>query len=180
MISCHLCEQSHEFARDECDEEREELGLRPGGDRRLTQHSELWGDEVRRRMMLMRSDMEMVRLEKGVDHYQKHPQEWAAKGAELKADERELNDGFLAAVAEVTALGASQCCYWGCDAPDAQELSRCSGCKIVKYCCAEHQKADWTWSHRVECSARVPKLLSTHYATQREAHLRGEYSAQPQ
>lgn len=42
----------------------------------------------------------------------------------------------------------SRCEHSGCEVLDG--LGKCSACKMVQYCCKEHQKADWP-AHKDEC-----------------------------
>jgi hypothetical protein len=108
-----------------------------------------------------------------------HQQHWMAFMEESVAEERELNDKFLAETDEIMQnQGASQCCYWACKTPhgnDGRPLSRCTGCKIVKYCCKEHQALDWDWEHKAECTSVLPDWYKAELEADRERNLRGDY-----
>ncbi|ORZ39622.1 hypothetical protein BCR44DRAFT_1458389 [Catenaria anguillulae PL171] len=43
----------------------------------------------------------------------------------------------------------NRCEYPDCNAP-ARSLRTCSGCRMVRYCSPEHQKADWN-AHKLDC-----------------------------
>jgi hypothetical protein len=116
----------------------------------------------------------------GRNHAQTHPQYWSQLTMEWKIKEREINDEFLAETGDIMQnKGASQCCYWACTTPngrDSQELQRCSGCKLVKYCCKEHQTLDWKFEHKGECTASHPGWYNEGLQQDRERNLRGDYA----
>ena len=53
--------------------------------------------------------------------------------------------------------GYEQCHSEGCYTYDKNNLLKCSGCKVVKYCSRECQKKDWA-RHKKDC-----KKLATMY-----------------
>ena len=61
MIFCHLCEEDNMCSQDDCDEERERLSLRSGGDKRLNERSEKW--KTRIMSMQMEARMKVERLQ---------------------------------------------------------------------------------------------------------------------
>jgi hypothetical protein len=99
-----------------------------------------------------------------------------------KLDERKINERFLSENDEfLKNEGADQCCYWACKTPNGREeqdlkLMTCTGCGIVKYCCKEHQKLDWKWEHKGECTLNLPEFLKQEIALDREKNLKGDYS----
>lgn len=48
----------------------------------------------------------------------------------------------------------SNCAYCG-DIPAGAKLPACAKCKLVKYCCPEHQKLAWKW-HKHSCGKPLP------------------------
>jgi len=163
LISCHLCEEDNSGCQDDCDAERERLSLRCGGDARLNERAERW--KVRVTGMLLEVHMKIKDIG-GMPMGLK---------LEMKRGERELNDEFLADVSQTFKDGASQCCYYGCEMPDAKTLSKCAGCGVVKYCCKEHQTLDWKWEHKFECTSKVPKFVLEEIESDRQRNLRGIY-----
>lgn len=61
-----------------------------------------------------------------------------------------------ALLSDVTQLvGVRRSCSWGeCDKVEAfpGDFSRCGRCRVARYCCKEHQAADWRWQHRKTCT----------------------------
>ena len=50
------------------------------------------------------------------------------------------------------------CALPGCGArlradDSGKTLMLCAGCRIVAYCGAEHQRADWKTRHKAECAS---------------------------
>jgi MYND finger len=53
---------------------------------------------------------------------------------------------------------------------DLKKLFVCSGCRVIQYCCREHQKADWA-KHKVWCKAFTEfrtEVDMTHYTSRQE------------
>jgi hypothetical protein len=71
--------------------------------------------------------------------------------------------------------GVSHCCYWACANPSPEQLFKCKGCGVVKYCCREHQEQDWKWEHKVECTRSVPQYILDEMQSDKERYLRGDY-----
>jgi len=165
LIRCHLCEEDNSGSQDDCDSEREELSLRCGGDARLNKRAEKWGNRTLDMVFVAREEIDALQG-KGIP---------ASLRMEHKSRERAVNEEFLADVARVFEEGASQCCYWGCKQPDADKLSRCSGCGVVKYCSKEHQMLDWKWEHKFECTKSVPKYVRDEIEADRQRNLQGNY-----
>lgn len=193
MISCHLCEVDNSNLRQEVDEERENLGLRPGGDPCLNKKAEKWHNFIAAKQIEAKHEVKLLREKYGENVTQTNPKAWMEFQQSANADERKINDRFLKEVQETMDAGASQCCYWACKTPngssDAKEgnatstattrntkLLRCAGCGIAKYCCKEHQKLDWGWEHRGECSCQLPKFLVDEMEQDRQRNLQGDYS----
>ena len=180
LIRCHLCADDGNRLKDEADEERSRLGLRPGGDPRLNARAEEWGNLTKDMLFAFDLKRDLIIQKYGKNHGQTHPEHWQKLCRELAVDERALNDRFLAETDELFAnQGASQCCYWDCKTPDGQEnnkLFKCTGCGIAKYCCKEHQKLDWAWEHKGECTANVPDFFKREMEQNREMNLRGDYT----
>ena len=165
LIRCHFCEEDNAGMQDECNEERQKLGLRCGGDARLNQRAEKWGDRVLCGQLEAKMKVEQTQGQ-GIP---------LSLRMELKTREKAINEELLADVAEVFKKGASQCCYWACKNPDAEKLSKCAGCGVVRYCSKEHQQLDWKWEHKWECTKSVPKFLLDEIEADRQRNLRGDY-----
>jgi hypothetical protein len=59
------------------------------------------------------------------------------------------------AVRRAEVLAVLPCAFVGCSifaSPEGKNYRMCSGCKIVRYCCAQCQKNDWK-VHKVACKA---------------------------
>ncbi|KAI8616496.1 hypothetical protein BC830DRAFT_1117853 [Chytriomyces sp. MP71] len=48
-----------------------------------------------------------------------------------------------------------------CDNSDSTSLKRCSACHSVFYCCTDHQRRDWSESHKVLCAILKAARAST-------------------
>ena len=168
MLSCHLCEENNIFLKEEADEERRSLGLRPGGDPRINDLADHWYATI------MKEQMEAKR-KFGELGDRADPFDRMDLMKELKANEKKLNDRFLADVDKAMSEGASQCCYYACANPAVETLYSCSGCGIVKYCSKKHQALDWKWEHKVECTKSIPQFVLDEIQSDRERHLRGDY-----
>ena len=179
VLSCHLCEEDSTSLAYEVHAERERLGVRCGGDPMLNDRSNRWRDFVQGKQMEQRFQIEDLVRKYGKNHAQTHPQHWIKLMNELKTGEREINDRFLAEVDEVKSKGVTQCCYWACKTPnglgEGKKLLKCAGCGIAKYCCKEHQIADWKWEHKGECTVNVPDWLNTEMDKDRLRNLNGDY-----
>lgn len=185
MFRCHLCQEDHTFLKVQGDDERRQLGLRSTGDPRLNERAEKWGDYVQGRQMQFQFQTEALITKYGKNHNVTHPEHWQKQVAEMTADERELNDRFLAENDDIMKnQGTSQCCYWACETPNGRKdqggrggtkLLKCSGCGIVKYCCKDHQLLDWKWEHKGECTTNVPTWLKEEYEQDRLNNLNGSY-----
>lgn len=169
LIRCHLCATDSWMLKQEADEERRRLALtRPSGDEALNERARKWGDRTQESLLLIKLKTDQLRQKYGDAHAETHPQHWQNQVRWMIANERTINDEFLQDAPE-----GSQCCYWACKQPNADNLLRCTGCKIAKYCCEDHQKKDWKWEHRGEC--RAPPFIVAEYADDRKRNLAGDY-----
>ena len=175
MLRCHLCEDDSFVLREEVDCERAQLALRPGGDPMLNRKAEKWGELTLTMTKQAMAKVQVLIDTYGKDHAQTHPWQWQKFMAEANEEERELNDRFLADVQASFDEGASQCCYWACENPDADTLLRCAGCRLAKYCCKEHQKKDWQWEHKGECHSQLPQYIKDDIEQDRQRNLHGDY-----
>ena len=86
---------------------------------------------------------------------------------------------FLPEVDDVKSRGVSQCCYWACKTPtgigEEKKLLKCTGCGIAKYCCKEHQKLDWSWEHKGECTVNLPAWFVAEMEQERLDNINGNY-----
>lgn len=180
MIKCHLCQVDKGYVHYNTNAERKLLGLRMGGDPGLNSRSERWSDLVDAEKMKGVLQRDNLNLRYGPDHIKTHPQYWVQFMKESKIKEREINDEFLAENDDIMLTkGTSQCCYWACTTPsgrDGNPLLRCTGCKIVRYCCKEHQSLDWKFEHKGECTCSLPDWYNEELQRDRERNLRGDYS----
>jgi len=176
MIQCHLCMVDGWPQKEEVDEERQKLGLRPSGDPALNERARKWSDLTTQSRAAMRLQSDFLVQRFGKNHAKTHPEHWQKFMQDAKANEKEINDEFFQDTPEV-----SHCCYWACDKQqqqqssdeDDQKLLRCTGCGIVKYCCKEHQMEDWKWEHKGEC--RAPEFILAEFAEDRKRHIAGDY-----
>lgn len=171
MIACHICEVDNSHVIDENNDEREELGLREVGDAGLNQRAEYWRDFIANEQVEIRLKQDILRQQHGTDFIRTHPEEWQKFAREASAGERQINDRFLA---EVAKDKVTQCSYWACSNPTVDNLLQCGGCKIVKYCCQDHQAKDWKWEHKGEC--KLPEFLKAEIEHDRRRNLNGDYS----
>ena len=162
------------------DEERHGLGLRLGGDPRLNERSARWHQYIVEKQMCSKPQHETLIARYGKDHAVTHPEHWQKFVRDSKAEEKEINDRFLTENDEIQQKkGTSQCCYWACETPDGRQdkaLLKCTGCGIVKYCCKDHQKLDWTWEHKGECTTNLPQFFKNDIEEDRQRNLSGDYS----
>jgi len=179
VLSCHLCMVDYNSSIQGVHKERSRLGLRRGGDPMLNERSARWKEEVGGKQMYNTIRHEELTIKYGKDHARTHPEHWINLGKELKADERELNDRFLSEVDDVKSQGVSQCCYWACKTPtgigEEKKLLKCTGCGIAKYCCKEHQKLDWSWEHKGECTVNLPAWFIAEMEQDRLDNINGSY-----
>jgi MYND finger len=164
LIRCHLCESDGWHIKEDADEEREELGLRMSGIESLDERAQKWSDLTQEALLVSQLQEDNMRFRYGENHAVTDPQH---------CREPQINDEFLQDTPKV-----SQCCYWACDQPNAEKLLQCSGCRIAKYCCKEHQKKDWKWEHKGEC--RLPQFLADEFAEARQRNLSGDYRTREQ
>jgi len=178
-LSCHLCQLEYRHMKEEANDERQRLGLRPAGDPMLNKRGEKWGEYIQGKQMETRFETEMLISKYGKDHAKTHPQHWIKLMSKAKQEECEINDRYLPEVDEVKKQGATQCCYWACKTPkglDEHKLLRCKGCRIAKYCCKEHQLLDWKWEHKGECTVNLPNWLVAEYEQDRVRNMNGDYT----
>lgn len=176
MLYCHICEENNLSMKEEVDEEREMLGLRPGGDPRINKKAEEWADFIQEKQLQLRLEVDINRQRYGNNLLTDAPDVWEEMGRKNSIMEREINDRFLAIVQRTLDEGASECCYWACSTPAAEKLLRCSGCRVAKYCSKEHHALDWKWEHKGECSQNVPQFVLDEIASDRQRNLDGDYS----
>jgi hypothetical protein len=68
------------------------------------------------------------------------------------AERTALASGGRAALREHHAQMRQRCAHCGVGG-QAKKLSICGRCKMVWYCCGDHQKLDWTNRHKTRCPA---------------------------
>jgi hypothetical protein len=176
MLRCHLCEVDALSIKKKVDEERERLGLRESGDQRINQTALEWKDFISEKQLQLQLESDLIRQKYGKDYYKTDPDKWENFRDKCEEDERMINDKFLAMVAKTFQDGAAQCCYWACEAPNAEKLLTCTGCGVVKYCSKEHQKMDWLWEHKGECTCQVPEYIKKDIERDRQKNLNGIYA----
>ena len=76
----------------------------------------------------------------------------AAAPGGSSAERNALASGGHAALREHHAQVRQRCAHCGVDG-QTKKLSSCGRCKIVWYCCGDHQKLDWTSRHKARCPA---------------------------
>ena len=76
----------------------------------------------------------------------------AAAPGGSSAERHALASGGHAALREHHAQVRQRCAHCGVDG-QTKKLSSCGRCKIVWYCCGDHQKLDWTSRHKARCPA---------------------------
>jgi hypothetical protein len=175
MIYCHICEENNKSMQEEANAERSALGLRVGGDPMFNEKADKWMEFINAKQMEGRLKNDRLLQKYGQDYSKTHPEHWQKFVRESKDQEREINDEFLKDVQATFDDGASQCCYYACDKPDANKLFRCAGCGIAKYCSKEHQKNDWGWEHKGECTSQVPQFIRDEIEDDRNRNLAGNY-----
>jgi hypothetical protein len=131
MIRCHLCEVDNTSVNLKADDERHCLHLRPCGDARLNAAGEKWKLLVVSKTLAQKLQIDLLIQRYGKNHAQTNPEHWVNFQREACADERKINNQFLPECKKLFSQGASQCCYWACEIPDAPKLLRCGGCKIA-------------------------------------------------
>jgi hypothetical protein len=190
LVKCSLCEEDNVSLQEECDAERQLLGLRQGGDPHLNARAERWHEEITDAQLYGTLKANQVRMMYSESYRKAHPREFAVEWrnmmVELNTKEKDLHDRLLAEAARTVKEGASECCYWACAEPSgasadalaeekSTKLFRCSGCGVAKYCSKEHQMMDWKWEHKMECSKSVPQFFLEEIEEDRRRHLRGDY-----
>lgn len=176
MLYCHICEENKMSMREEVDEERSTLGLRPGGDPRINERAEYWAEFIQDKQLQLRLENDINIQQYGKDYNETVPEIWEEMVRKKVVEEREINDRFLADVQRTFDEGASECCYWACTSqPKATKLLRCSGCIVAKYCSKKCQQLDWQWEHKGECTANVPQFVLDEIESDRQRNLRGDY-----
>lgn len=75
----------------------------------------------------------------------------AAPGSSL-AEREALALGGRAGLREYHAQVRQRCAQCGVGA-QTKKLSSCARCKMIWYCCGDHQKVDWTARHKARCPA---------------------------
>ncbi len=180
MIYCHLCRVNGQTLHEKVDRERIQLHLRNGGDPRINDRAYRWKDYSSEKQLQQQLQRDMLIYKYGKNHAKTHPEHWEKLWKEWDDDQLKINNRFLKENDEfMKNEGASQCCYWGCKTPNGIEnkkLLKCTGCGIVKYCCPEHQKLDWKWEHRGECTSSIPDYIKCDIEHDREKNLNGDYS----
>jgi len=178
MIYCHLCEVNNDIVREQVDEEREDLGLKPGGDPALNRKAEYWANYIQEKQLEGTLKSDILRQMYGKGDKETFDRKWAEYISEESLQEREINERFLADVHATMIEGASQCCYYACNnnGNDNTKLFRCRGCGIAKYCCKDHQEKDWKWEHKGECTCNAPEFVKKTIEEDRQRNLRGDYT----
>ncbi|KAL3917651.1 MAG: hypothetical protein SGILL_004615, partial [Bacillariaceae sp.] len=118
MVRCHLCEVDATHTQDGANEDRDNLGLRRGGDPRLNERAERWHEEILTKQFEARIKIDTMNAMYGQGTTEQAEQFQQMK-TDSKADEREINDRFLKENEVILKnQGASTCCYWACQTPD--------------------------------------------------------------
>jgi len=104
------------------------------------------------------------RLEGALKQLSLHGRAWlsADEQALLDKEAEDLNAKQVAARAAATAPKLLRCCALAsCDAKEAHvwHFNRCAICKVVAYCCKEHQRTDWP-AHKATCEAPPTKAAA--------------------
>jgi hypothetical protein len=141
QIYCHICELDLSQLHEEVNEEWERMGLRPGGDPRLTGRAKEWMSLIVPKQQEMRLQTEFLASQDVGGTVP--PDAWRRLCAERDMVEGKVNDGFMAKLQQTLDEGVSQCCYWACETPRSEKLFKCGGCGLVKYCSKGHQRLDW-------------------------------------
>ena len=173
MASCHLCSVDNAPYNERVDEERSKLGIRLGGDDKLNSISTRCRQEVLTIFSKRNSELKSLAEKYGNNHAKTNPEAFADFKRNAIREEQEYNGNFLPEVDRLIQEGISQCAYWACQNPSAPNLRFCAGCRLVKYCCVEHQALDWEWEHKGECL--IPQFLKDEYKEDRERNYNGEY-----
>ncbi len=58
-----------------------------------------------------------------------------------------------AALPWLRVCGSPRCCNFACESEGALPFKQCGGCRAVRYCGADCQRAHWREGHRAECKA---------------------------
>ena len=61
---------------------------------------------------------------------------------------------------------------YGRDGSEAAEMHRLQNPKVL---CKSHQRLNWKWEHKGECTVNVPSWLREEYARDRTNNLNGSY-----
>ncbi|KIJ62904.1 hypothetical protein HYDPIDRAFT_93487 [Hydnomerulius pinastri MD-312] len=79
------------------------------------------------------------------------------KGQSIKRDWEPESHGYWQETTTERKDKRSQAVCAACGKPGGQELKTCSGCRMILYCSAEHQKAHWKDVHKSQCSRKYLK-----------------------
>jgi len=176
LLRCHLCQLDFRSLREEVEMEREELDLRPGGDSRLDHFSDKWESKVEEPSLLRALQGDIACIQYGPRDLVEEAQKMNEYINNLPQDDRAMNAEFMRELKELKSKGVSECAYWACENPSTDKLLVCAGCKFHKYCCKDHQRLDWVWEHRAECTPNVPKCVLVEVEATMKRNLAGDYS----
>jgi hypothetical protein len=90
MLRCHICEVDNSFLQEGCDEERQRLGIRGGGDPRLNERAEYWREFIKEKQLELTLKRDLLIMKYGKDHACTYPEHWMNYKREGEVSEREL------------------------------------------------------------------------------------------